>query len=269
MVPAVVEIQPMTLAQIRNFFSLKIDGDITQDLLYRQLHWLKTNYLFLNSLFTLPTEHYTPRITTIGNRPSSIQTAFHYILSTTKMNTEDHIFKDRFVRVAREFIDLFIASHPILVALEYRLQRALVNPNNIPEFPNTLDPIALGITHRDSVLLNQYTNIVIYNNTIIGQFGIVNGHMIYNNHIFPGRPSLEQFLAIVREINYGNYAEEFSGDCSICCEAITPIEKLSCGHRIHVDCVIKSRCTTCPMCRQEVALSTKELTDIYNLKYNV
>jgi hypothetical protein len=271
---AVVEIQPMSIVQVRNFFSLKIDieidieSDYHKELLGRQLEWIKSNYLFLNSLFTLPNQHYTNSIRTLGNRPSSIHAVFHSVLSRIRLDTSDTGFKDRFIRLCREFIDLFIATDPILIALEYRLQRALVRPNAIPPFPEDI-PETLGIHYKYSRLYSEYLNIVASNNMIMNQFQTRNGYMVYNGvRAPPGRPSMEEFLNIDREIYYGDYTEEFTGECSICCEQITPIEKQSCGHRIHVECIVKSKNTTCPVCRQEVALSTKELTEIFNLKYN-
>ena len=51
-------------------------------------------------------------------------------------------------------------------------------------------------------------------------------------------------------------------ECPVCFESIQE-NCLSCGHYVHKDCVIKSKKTTCPLCKKEVEMSFSELEKLY------
>lgn len=57
-------------------------------------------------------------------------------------------------------------------------------------------------------------------------------------------------------------------ECPVCFESINE-NCLSCGHYIHRDCLIKSKKTTCPMCKKEVEMSFSELERLYKVLHEV
>jgi hypothetical protein len=47
-------------------------------------------------------------------------------------------------------------------------------------------------------------------------------------------------------------------ECAVCYEYTLPTEKLSCGHRIHMDCIYKSGAAKCPLCRKQLLLNREQ-----------
>jgi hypothetical protein len=47
-------------------------------------------------------------------------------------------------------------------------------------------------------------------------------------------------------------------ECAVCYEDICINEKLSCGHLVHIECIYKSKKTTCPLCRTELILTENQ-----------
>ena len=65
-----------------------------------------------------------------------------------------------------------------------------------------------------------------------------------------------------RPISPTSFCQEYS-ECVVCYESNCE-EPLSCGHRIHRSCVIKTTKTTCPMCRSEVRMDMNDLSELYD-----
>lgn len=73
--------------------------------------------------------------------------------------------------------------------------------------------------------------------------------------------------ALTRDnIKMTNWKEEKPEECPICCGEC-PKQTLSCGHYVCSGCVIKSKKTSCPCCRQEVDLDADALREIYRLTH--
>ena len=53
--------------------------------------------------------------------------------------------------------------------------------------------------------------------------------------------------------------EEVVEECCVCCETVDT--KLSCGHDIHMMCVVKSGKNKCPLCRQEIVIPNEYLLE--------
>jgi|688.fasta_scaffold240729_2 hypothetical protein len=62
-----------------------------------------------------------------------------------------------------------------------------------------------------------------------------------------------------RKINKKDWKQSLPEECAVCCEKISQVDYLSCGHCIHKKCIIKSKKTTCPCCREEIELTREEL----------
>ena len=65
-----------------------------------------------------------------------------------------------------------------------------------------------------------------------------------------------------------HFQEEKPQDCPVCFESLEKENKtLSCGHWVHMDCIIKSKKDCCPMCRQQVSMSILEKYQLQELQY--
>lgn len=74
---------------------------------------------------------------------------------------------------------------------------------------------------------------------------------------------------IEREIPLSSYKEERPELCPICYEDYTyENDPLSCGHHVCTSCIVNSKKTSCPFCRQEVYICIDTLTEIYNRIYS-
>lgn len=62
-----------------------------------------------------------------------------------------------------------------------------------------------------------------------------------------------------RKINKRGWKQSLPEECAVCCEKVSQKDYLSCGHCIHKGCVILSKKTTCPCCREEVEMTKEEL----------
>lgn len=58
-------------------------------------------------------------------------------------------------------------------------------------------------------------------------------------------------------------------ECCVCTDPIPSKELLSCGHNIHMTCVVKSGKDTCPICRSKVNMSREDRREMneYHKKY--
>jgi len=64
------------------------------------------------------------------------------------------------------------------------------------------------------------------------------------------------------------FQSEKPQDCPVCFESLDNENKtLSCGHWVHIDCVIKSKKDCCPLCRQTVKLSLEEQYRLQELQH--
>ena len=64
-------------------------------------------------------------------------------------------------------------------------------------------------------------------------------------------------------IKVSSWKEEKPDECPVCCGECCE-KPLSCGHYVCVDCVVKSKKTSCPCCRQEVDLDVDVLRKIFD-----
>jgi hypothetical protein len=58
-------------------------------------------------------------------------------------------------------------------------------------------------------------------------------------------------------------------ECPVCLNEIN--SQLSCGHKVHTSCVVKSGKPECPLCRQNVELSAIDINKmlLYEMKYSI
>ena len=67
--------------------------------------------------------------------------------------------------------------------------------------------------------------------------------------------------AIVGELTA--FKEEQQDECHVCCESIDT--HLSCGHWIHVDCVVQTGKAECPLCKKVVSMSIDNVIKMENI----
>jgi hypothetical protein len=82
------------------------------------------------------------------------------------------------------------------------------------------------------------------------------------------RCSLKTSSTYCRYHKYQEIREHDEGvTCCVCTEPINT--QLKCGHQIHLNCVIKSGKSLCPVCTKKVPMTGEELrlTEEYYLKY--
>lgn len=72
--------------------------------------------------------------------------------------------------------------------------------------------------------------------------------------------------SIIREIvgEETDFKEERQDDCHVCCDSID--EPLSCGHWIHIDCVVKTGRPNCPLCKRVVSMSCENAVKMEQIK---
>lgn len=64
------------------------------------------------------------------------------------------------------------------------------------------------------------------------------------------------------------FQAEKTQDCPVCFESLDKENKaLSCGHWVHIECVIKSKKDCCPLCRKTVKLSLEEQYRLQELQH--
>jgi hypothetical protein len=58
-------------------------------------------------------------------------------------------------------------------------------------------------------------------------------------------------------------------ECLVCLNEINT--QLSCGHKVHTSCVVKSEKQECPLCRQNINLSNDDISKmlLYDMKYKI
>lgn len=69
----------------------------------------------------------------------------------------------------------------------------------------------------------------------------------------------ELFITRDSKINQSSFIEDKPIDCPICAVKLEDIDQpLSCGHYFHKECFMKTKNSTCPVCRTEVKLTFEE-----------
>ena len=66
----------------------------------------------------------------------------------------------------------------------------------------------------------------------------------------------------LRTVVKSDWKQEKPAECPVCLEEIDEHEHLSCGHYVHKCCLIKSKKTCCPMCKNEVKLEIEDIRQI-------
>jgi hypothetical protein len=66
----------------------------------------------------------------------------------------------------------------------------------------------------------------------------------------------------LRTVVKSDWKQEKPDECPVCLEEIGEHEHLSCGHYVHKCCLIKSKKTCCPMCKNEVKLEIEDIRQI-------
>ena len=60
-----------------------------------------------------------------------------------------------------------------------------------------------------------------------------------------------------------DFKEEPQDECHVCCESIDT--HLSCGHWIHIDCVVQTGKANCPLCKKVVSMSIDDVVKMEKL----
>jgi hypothetical protein len=73
---------------------------------------------------------------------------------------------------------------------------------------------------------------------------------------------------VIREIvgEETDFKEEPQDDCHVCCDSID--EPLSCGHWIHIDCVVQTGNPNCPLCKRVITMSCENAVKMEQIKNN-
>ena len=57
--------------------------------------------------------------------------------------------------------------------------------------------------------------------------------------------------------NNNGYKCDKPEECCVCCEKFNESDSnLSCGHYVHMSCILKSKKSTCPLCREYIILES-------------
>jgi hypothetical protein len=248
------------------------------------LTYIKTTVQFYKSIFSRDTRiNWNHRCRILGDRPNIIAQNFIEDLDEYKLTEEvENItliyWNETLLSNVKHFLD---AIHPSLnfrdveeLRIHYQLARLSTNNAN-----STREAMRYGEQMRRIEQLrqdyeNRIFNLFDYELDQVQPFNEAEQMLRLNINM---NGTIEEFRNLLQNIT-GNtdkriwilnklnriikkneWKQELSEDCAVCCEKISNVDYLSCGHCIHKKCIIKSNKTTCPCCREEIELTREEL----------
>jgi hypothetical protein len=248
------------------------------------LTYIKTTVQFYKAIFPRDTRiNWNNRCRVLGDRPNIIAQNFIEDLDEYKLTEEvENITLIYWNEILLNNINHFLdAIHPSLnfrdveeLRISYELARLSTNNAN-----STRETIRYAEQIRQIEQLrqnyeNRIFNLFDYELDQVQPFNeaeqMIRLNISMNGTIEEFRNLLQNITSntdkriwilnkLERKINKREWKQELSEDCAVCCEKISKLDYLSCGHCIHKKCIIKSNKTTCPCCREEIELTREEL----------
>ncbi len=213
---------------------------------YTRLNWLRMNHIMINNIIIDPINKYNPNAISymdINNIGINIYDSLDFLLT---VGLHDNLYGLKY----NLFIDLIIQ--------DYINNYYLIIPNEISTIQMKYfyhKETNYGLLPLKFITNNLLTSIVtVIDNNLNNMLGCINQSSNIDTNLNNN----------FRNVKWNNRIYDKPDDCPVCFNHIENHELLSCGHHIHKTCLINSKCTRCPMCREEVYLSDLEFNQINN-----